>query len=365
MKKSILNTIKKPSKLFIGMVGIPFSLAVAYYALIAEPRYVTETRVAVKSLSATPDSPLASLLSTVSSSRQDELYLIDRAQSLDVAQKLDEKEHIRKAWHWTAGRDVLNRFWLNTSEDFLNQYRKNVTANLDPLTSDLVIRVQSFDAPQSERLAKLLLQDLDSFTNDMSQKLAKEQVKFAEDELTSRHKAYVEATAALTAFQSKNRMLDAESEGKQKMETIASLEAELAKAEAELAGGQAYLNQGSFQLQGMKQKVAALQSQITRERNRLTQGDSKYTEKMTEFHQLKVAVEIAEHRYKQALTVLEQVRIESVRKAKTFAVIAEPHLAEKAIYPRYAYELATALGALLALFGLTRLTMSLMREHRN
>jgi hypothetical protein len=55
---------------------------------------------------------------------------------------------------------------------------------MDDLSSTLTIRVQGFEPGFAQRLNKAILQESESFVNELSHKLAREKLSFAEGELT-------------------------------------------------------------------------------------------------------------------------------------------------------------------------------------
>lgn len=361
-----MKKTKRFPTLFLGMFVVPFAAVLGYYGLMAEPRFETEARVALKSTSSESSaSPLVPLLGG-SEDRVDELYLIGRVYSRDVAERVDKHTGIRSQWDSDKGTDFMHRLWgKKAAEDFVELYRRNVNLRVDPVSKDLVLTVRTFEADQAQKIAQFLVEDLKEFTNEASRQVAREQIEFAENEVAARLERLKAIKTAMLDYQTQHRLVDAEVEARAKLEAVTRLESVLSTAEADLMAAKAYLSNDSHEVKALAQKAVALRTQVGTERARLTQGDARQIDKVAHFQDLKASVALAEERYRRALDTLDTVRVNAARQAKTLTVIAAPLRAERALYPKYAREIAMAALVLLAVYGFVKLTRTLVREHRS
>ncbi len=353
------------SKLFLAMVAVPFALVCAYYAVLVEPRFTSEARVALKSVASDGQlKGLGGLLAGGGSDKQDELYLVGRANSLEMALRVDQALGTRKSWSSSAGTDIWHRTWGETAEDYLSSYRKMVDVHIDPIGGEVVVRATTFDAKQALDVVKFLVRDLEEYTNAQAQELAAMRGQFAEREAARLHDELKKASSALADFQAKNGLLDVEGEARLKTAAVDSLEAEKARAEADLRGLQAYLTPESAAVKSKAQQVEALRAQIAIERAKMTTGARMPGTLMAQFAELKLASELALHKYKTALASQESARVDTERQAKVLSTVAQPYQGERPSQPRYLVDLATALAALVLAWGATVMVAAIIKEHR-
>jgi capsular polysaccharide transport system permease protein len=360
-----------PRRLQLGLVAVPMLAATIYFTVIAADRYVSVTTIVVRQAnqesSVVPGAAL--LLAGVSPpSRDDTLYVQAYVHSLGLLLELDRRlklrEHFREASH-----DPLYRLEADvTQEDFLEYYRSRVEVTFDDISSLLTVRVQGFEPAFAQRLAREILAESERFVNDFSQKIASEQLRFAENELLGAGRRVEEAQSAVLAFQTKHRIIDPTTQAQASGLLTADLQAQLAKLETELQGLRAFLNDDAFQVAALKAQIGATRSQLDAERSRATvagrQGE-RLTTLAVEFQALQLRGEFARDSYKLALAAVENARIDATRKVKSLVVIEPPSLPEEAEYPRRIYNLLTLLVAAMLLYAIARLTLATIREHQD
>lgn len=375
-----MNELKAftPRRLKIALLVVPFALALVYYSVIASDRYVSEATVALQRASNDGSSiPGAALLLAGLNppSREDTLYLKQYIHSLGLLQKLETKLNLRA--HFSERRlDLPVRLSPTASqEDFLEYYRQRVEVTLDDLSSTLTLRVQGFDAPFAQQLNQAILDDSERFVNELSHKLAREKLQFAEGELKLAAGRLQSAKMQVLEFQAKNRFLDPMVQARASGMVTAELQSQITKTEAELRSLQAFLNEDAFQVRALRAQVDALKAQFEIERSRATgfgEENSKGSRKSdrlgelaVDFKGLELQAEFALDGYKLALAAVENARIDATRKLKTLSVIEPATLPETAAYPRRLYSLATLLVAGLLLYAVARLVLATIREHQD
>ncbi|WP_341887613.1 capsular biosynthesis protein [Variovorax sp. YR752] len=360
-----------PRRLKLALVALPVVVAAIYFALVAADRYVSESTVALQragsEAAAVPGA--AMLLAGLNPpSREETLYLRQYVHSLGLLRALDAKLGVRK--HYSAQRlDLATRLREDASqEDFLSYYRSRVEVSMDELSSTLTIRVQGFDPEFARRLNQEILSASENFVNEMSHKLAREQLTFAEGELARASEHLQGAKTEVLAFQGKNKLLDPTVQAQASGTVVAEMQASVTRAEAELRGLLTFLNDDSYQVKALRAQIAATQAQLEVERSRAT-GSGKKSDRLgalaIEFESLKMKSEFALDAYKLALAAVENARIDTTRKLKSLVVIEPATLAETAEYPRRLYNLATLLVGCLLLYGVVRLVIATIREHQD
>ncbi len=368
-----MNELKAftPRRLKIVLLALPMALGLLYYGFIASDRYVSEATVALQragsDASAIPGAALL-LAGLNPPSREDTLYLKQYIHSLGLLKKLDQTFGLRK--HYSESRlDFPVRLSPQaTQEEFLEYYRQRVDVVIDDLSSTLTVRVQGFDADFAHRLNQAILEESERFVNELSHKLAREKLSFAEGELKLAGSRVQDAKAQVLQFQAKNRFLDPTVEARASGLLTAELQSQITKAEAELRGLRSFLNDDAYQVRALRAQIDAMKAQMESERVRATGGGRKgdrLGELAVDFKALELQAEFALDAYKLSLAAVENARIDATRKLKTLSVIEPPTLPESPAYPRRIYGLATLIVACLLLYAVSRLVLATIREHQD
>ena len=367
------NSSSKNRLLFIGIVLVPFVIAIVYYAIFATNRYVSVAEIAVRQTdNANPaaEAPgLALLLGAVNpTSREETLYLRQFITSADMLNIL--KKELNWTDHYTSVyRDPL--YWLNnaaSSEDMLAFYQRMVQAHFDEETGLLQLEIQAFAPEYAQKVLDVILRESEKFVNELSHRMTQDQLAFVEKELGTARMNYEVKRSELLRFQAENSLLDAEATAESRSTMIATMESELATEKAKLSALNAALNNGAPQVQQQKRKIAAIEKQLEAETQRLIAqgGDSnKLNTVASKYRDLSIQATTAEEAYKISLASLANTRIEINKKFRTLAVVVTPNLPDEAIYPSRLYNLITILVALLAILGIVRFIVATIDDHKD
>jgi capsular polysaccharide transport system permease protein len=369
-----MSSLKIPDArtLKLALIALPVALAALYFFVFASDRYVSESTVALQragndGAAAVPGA--AMLLAGLNPlSREETLYLRQYVHSIGLLQELDAKLGLRKHFG-TPGWDFALRLRAGASqEDFVEYYRSRVEVSMDELSSTLTVRAQGFDAAFAKQLNEAILRESERFVNEMSHKLAREQLGFAESELVRTGKALESARAEVLAFQAKNRLLDPTVQAQASGALVAQMQATLSRQQTELQALRSFLNDDAYQVKALKAQIQATEAQLNAERARAT-GTGQRSDRLgalaIEFQALQSKAEFALDAYKLALSAVEAARIDTTRKIKSLVVIEPPTLPQTAEYPRRLYNLASLLIACLLLYGVARLVIATIREHQD
>lgn len=360
-----------PKRLQIVLIALPLLLALLYYTVFAADRYVSESTVALQQAgndaSAIPGAALL-LAGLNPPSREETLYLRQYVHSLSLLKTLDTKLGLRK--HYEAQKlDVATRLWGGASQEaFLDYYRSRVEVSMDDLSSTLTVRVQGFDAAFAQGLNQAVLDESERFVNEMSHKLAREKLSFAEGELARAGNRLQQAKTEVLAFQGRNKLLDPTVQAQASGALTAEMQASITRSEAELRSLRTFLNDDAYQVKALRSQIEATQAQLELERSRAT-GSSRQSDRLgtlaIEFQGLQMKADFALDAYKLSLAAVENARIDATRKLKSLVVIEPATLPETAEYPRRLYNLATLLIGCLLLYGVVRLVIATIREHQD
>jgi capsular polysaccharide transport system permease protein len=369
-----MSSIKIPGArtLLLAIIVLPVALAALYFFVFAADRYVSESTVALQragndASAAVPGAALL-LAGLTPPSREETLYLRQYVHSLGLLQDLDARLGLRQHFG-TPGWDFALRLRGGASqEDFAEYYRRRVEVSVDELSSTLTVRTQGFDAAFAKKLNEEILRQSERFVNEMSHKLAREQLGFAEGELARTGKTLEAARTEVLAFQSKNRLLDPALQAQASGALVAQMQATLSRQQAELQALRSFLNDDAYQVKALQAQIRATEQQLNVERVRTT-GTGQRSDRLgaltIEFQALQSKAEFALDTYKLALAAVENARIDTTRKIKSLVVIEPPTLPQTAEYPRRLYNLASLLIGCVLLYGVARLVIATIREHQD
>lgn len=364
-----MKIFSKTSLLF-WVMGLPMLAASLYYGLVAANRFVSESVISVRQsgdVSAAAVSGIATLLTGASPpSREETLYLKAYIHSLDMLNYLDGRLGLRKAYG-SEGLDPFYRLWDGVSQEwFLDYYRSRVNVSYDDIDGLLTIRVEAFDPALAQVMNRELLAQSERFINEISHRLAREQLAFAEAELRKASDRLRNSKLKLLAFQNRNGVFDPVAQAQAAATLSSQLVADIARKEAELKAMMSFMQEGAPQVVGLRNEIAALKSQAGLEQAKIASGQGGHLNKLaSEYHDLTLEAGFAEEAYKAALSAVETTRIEASRKIKNLVVIESPSKPEIAVYPQRLYNLATLLVALGLLYGVIRLVIATIRDHRD
>ncbi|OZI78007.1 ABC transporter permease [Bordetella genomosp. 12] len=357
--------------LLIWVVVIPLLVAAAYYTFFAQDRYVSSAQVVVRQSgrNEVPQVPgLASVLGGINPvSREETLYLREFLTSQDMLNVL-QKNLDWASQYATNMRDPL--YWLAKDapeEDVLRYFRRVVTAHFDEQTGLLAVSVEAFNPEFAQKTLALILAESERFVNEISHRMARDQMAFAQAELQGARKTYENRREELIEFQSNNNLLDAEATAKARAEVIAELEGALTKEKARLKALQASLAPDTPQVRQQMTHIRAMEQQLTAETQRLVSqnGADKLNVVASRYRNLTIDAHIAEEAYKFAVGSVETARVEASKKLRSLVTVVTPNMPDKPLYPERIYILITLALGLLLLYGIVRFVIATIQDHRD
>lgn len=352
---------------YILLTLLPLLCIAAYLFGFAKDRYVSDATVVVKQVSEVDvgsSGGLGALLGVNNTSSEDAQFLKAFIQSRDLVEELDRKLNLRA--NFSGSGDPLFHLAEDASiEELVEYYHKRVRVNLDEKTMMLKIETEGFTPAFALKLNKEILAQSEQFINALSQRVAKEQLVFAEQQLDEANQQLSDARDALLQYQNTNAMFDPQAQAQAIATIINGLESNLAQLKTEERMLLSYLNPEAPQVVAIRSQIASLQTQIENEKSKLTSAKSeKLNRSAADFEALKADVTFKTDLYKIALASLEKARLEAVRKMKNVVVVTSPLQAQDALYPRRGYILLSAWLLLSTLFGIGYLIYTVIREHR-
>lgn len=344
-------------------------LSSAYWVLIASDRYVSEARVVLERSDMASGQALsfASLIGgATGANRPDQLLLRDHLRSIDMLKKLDGQLKLRE--HYSSQGDWISRLWSREApiEWFHHYFQSRVSIELDEFAGVLVISAQAYTPEVARAISAALLSEGERHMNALGHQLAREQVKFLEQQVEQLG-ARVQATrAAVLSYQNRKGLVSPQATAENVAAIVARLEAQLAELQTRRTGLLAFLQPNATQMVEVNVQIAAVETQLKEERARLAapQG-STLNKAVEEFQRLQLEAEFGQQVLNTALTSLERGRVDAIRTLKQVQVLQSANLPESAVQPRRLYNAIVYALAALLLAGVLQLLLAIVRDHQD
>lgn len=350
-------------------ITAPMALLLIYLFIFSQPRYMSESKVAVKRPNEIDSSSLnVGLLLGASnpSSAEDSLYLKEYINSPDMLMALDKRLNFHQAFS-QSGWDLFFHLPADaTTEEFLDYYRSRISIAYDEKSGLLDIQTQGFTPEFAQAFNHAVLKESERFINELSHRISREQMQFAEEELHQTRQRLNESKKQLLAYQNKNNVLDPAASAEAATTLVNTLIAKKIEMEADLRNLLTYLRADAPQVVSTKNAIKALQAQIDEEQSKITAPEGKKLNSMAvDFEEIKGTVAFDTDLYALALKALEKTRMESARKLKTLSVISSPQRPEESSFPNIPYLLISWLLVCGLLFGTAKLLLGIIEDHKD
>lgn len=351
------------------VVLLPLIIIAIYLYTAAQDRYISSSTIVVKQVGQVgieQSTGLGALLGVNNTSGEDAQFLKAYMQSPDMVYALDKRMNLRHAFAGNGADPVFQLSQDASKEELVKYFNKRVKIALDEKTMMMQVTTEGFSPEFAILFNRTILRESERFINEVSQRVAKDQLNFAQKQLDEATKQLSTARESLIGYQNRNQMFDPQIQASAVVQLIGGLEANLAQLNTEERALLSYLNPEAPQVVAIRSQISALQQQIKNEKSKLTSPttSNKLNQRAADFEALKAQVEFSTDLYKISLASLEKARLEAVRKLKNLVVITSPQLAQDAYYPRRGYILVSAFLVLTILFGIAQLIASVIREHQ-
>ncbi|MBN1607769.1 MAG: hypothetical protein JW940_14120 [Polyangiaceae bacterium] len=349
-------------------VVLPTVLGAIYYGFIASPQYESTTLFTINSAEQQQSVAfMTSMLGALSGSpaTHDTLAARDYVLSRDMLKLLDAKYHLI-AHYKDRSRDWWSRLAADGSfEDAYEYYQKMVSAEHDSTTGSLTLRVRAFGAKEAHELAVSMLDLAEAQINELTDRERKDQIRFAEGQVTTMEGRLAKARQALLALQQRHGEMSPQHTAEAALGIRTAIQGEIARARAELAQARAFMNPTAPQVISLTERVKALEAQAAQQNARLVnpKRNSGIAESIGEFEAAAMEKEFAQKAYESARATLELARADALRQHRYLVRISQPSLPDESTFPRRGLGVLTIGLASFLLWGIGLLLVAAVREH--
>lgn len=350
-----------------SLVLLSILLVGFYWSVWAEDRYVSKATVVLESpqINAGNEMSFGSLL-TGSQTSSDLLLLREYLLSVDMLKKIQKNMDFRA--HFSQHGDIIARLNdVNTPiEELHKYYLKRVAVEMDEYSGVLKIEVQAWSPEFAQKLAQFLLSEGERHMNQMGQRLAEEQVKFLEKQVSILEVNFEQTRDKLLDFQNKNGLVSPTQTVESLNTVVSSLESQLATYKARRNALASYQSVRSSEMVRIDSEIKALQKQIHQEKERLArQSGNALNSVSSQYETLQLRADFAKQTYSSALAALENTRIEAARKLKQVSVLQSPILPEYSEKPERLYNITLFSMLMICTGFIFTMLIMIIKDHRD
>lgn len=363
--KSLLETV---DRLFLIVVALPVSIAVAYFAFIASDVYVSESRYVVRS----PDKPgatgLGILMKTAGfSNAGDEIYAAnDFILSRNALQAVNQDGLVARAFG-TPNASIFDRFngfgYDDTFEALYRYYEKMVLLDHESASSIATLRVRAFTPEDARTLNLRLLGQTEALVNRLNERGQKDLINFATAEVAeAKAKAQV-AAANLARFRNREGVVDPERQATVQLQMISKLQDDLIASKTQLYQLQA-VTPANPQIPMLKARIRGLEQEIQQQMQKVTGGDKSLAGNAAQYQALLLETQFSDRQLASAMASLQEARNEARRKQAYVERVVQPTVPDEPLEPRRLRGILATLVVGLVAWGILRMLIAGVKEHQ-
>ena len=356
--------------LLLICVIVPTALSVGYFGLIASDQYISESSFIVRSANKQNGATgLDALFNAGGLSRaQDDTYAVQEYMRSRTALDTLSKNLPVRSFYEQKG-DIFSQFngfgWEDSDEAFYQYYRNKLKINLDSVSGITTLRVQSFDANESQQINQALLKKGEALINRINDRARKDTVHFAEQAVNVAQEKVDEAAAELMKFRTANGVLDLKEQSSMQLSLISKLQDELIAIQTQLDQVRS-VTPDNPQIAGLQAREKSLLAEIARQTRLMTGATGKsIANKAAEYQRLVLNNELAEKQLTVAIGSLETAKSEADRQQLYLEVVSQPSQPDMPELPRRLYSIMATFIIGFMIYGILSLMVASVREHKN
>lgn len=354
---------------FLVIVVLPASLATLYFFVLATPQYISEARFSVNVAQVPQLDGLGSVAGIMSAAivRDTQIvtnYIVSRA----AVEALEKRISLR-ARYSSPQYDFWARFDKDKPiERFVRYWEHQVSTSISMPAGIVNLSIRAFSPEDAQLIAKQVIQLSEELINDQNDRIFKDAIAAANEELSRAATRLTAARIALERARTDTGVLDTARTAEAINKLLVETRGQLLTLQQDYASRARFVAADSPQLRVMNERIRAFQGQIAElERQLTTSGPSRdptVSTMMTRFGELELEKQIAERLYAAATANLEAARVLSEQRRMYLSAFVQPSLPEESLYPKpFLFSflvLVACLAAWGALFGAATLARNYM-----
>lgn len=353
-------------------------LSTAYYILYVETeKYESQSVVMIKDLSQgqVPSSLGSLLVGGGSASMADAKLLEVYINSLDMFTLLD-KEFNLTAYYQSEEIDILHRLfddafvptnYLFNQENLLNAYREDLLIIYDEPSNTIKLGFAHANEKIAQKIVQTIISQSSKILNLFENKNTKIILDFLTKEERKKHQLFISSLEDLLQYQNRTSTIDPKVDIDVKNTILASLQSDLIQKSVEYESKAQYLNENSAEMKLLKGNIHFIEKSINEIKRKITgkKGNQKLNVNMSDFTLLQSKMEFNKELYIQTLKKLEETKVLVNQNSKNLIVVSEAFVADSYTYPNKFKDTFSALIVLLFVYGVGRLVLTIIRDHKD
>ena len=351
-------------------VILPTVTSILYFGMIAQDQYISESSFIVRS--AQKQNGLTGLDALFQSSglsrSQADIYAVQEyIRSRTALDTLSKQLPVRS--YYEEKGDIFSRFnglgFEGSQEAFYLYFRQKLNINLDNVSGITTLRVQSFDANESQQINQALLKKGEDLINKINDRARKDTITFAEQAVNTAQKKVRDAADELMQFRITNGVLDLKEQSVMQLNLISKLQDELITIQTQLDQVRA-VTPDNPQISGLETREKSLLKEIARQTKMITGATGKsIANKAAEYQRLILNNDLAEKQLTLAISSLETAKSEADRQQLYLEIVSQPNKPDMPQLPKRLYNIAATFIISLMIYGILSLMIASVREHKN
>jgi len=334
---------------FFLIVVAPMFVAGWYLFSRAVDQYTSQTAFAVRTEDVSSAIDILGGLSALGSgSSTDTDILYEFIQSQGLVRQLDAQLDLRRLYSAPYDTDPWFAFDHDgTIEDLTYYWQRMVKIFYDRGTGLIELRVHAFTPEDAQQIAQTIFTNSSAMINNLSAIARDDATRYAREELDRAETRLRAARQEMTAYRSRNQIVDPQTEIGVQTGLMTALQTQLSDALITYDLLKDSFGDGDPRLKQAESRITVIEQRIAEERAKYSvgaAGGEDYSALVGEYEGLLVDREFAEQAYLAALAAYDSAQTEAQRQSRYLAAYIEPTLAERAEYPQR--------GVLLGLIGL-------------
>ena len=386
------SLVKIAAALGLVLVALPIMLAAIYYTFLASPVFVSESRLAVRSVQESADigidgevsgknggalgglgggvgglSGLGGTANRVlggsSTGLQDPFVVSSFLMSPEITRRLDQDDWLRRQFS-DPGIDRWSRLAQDASQEELFAYwRRHVTAAVDRRANTIQLRVRAYSAEAARDIAARAMFPAEEMIAELTRRQREDTLALARAQLAEAEARYQQSGLKLRQLRRTNRIVDPAQEAQAAGATLLKLMRERIMARAELETLEGLVGPRAPGRAELQARISGLDTEIAEADKRLAGdvGSASVLGAVAATEELELERRFAQGMLNVATNVYDQARREAEHRSSFLLIYLEPTLPTEAGEPNIAISVAfvAALAGIAWLFLLTAIAIAL------
>ena len=365
----VMKFFRSLDKLFLITVVIPTIMAAIYFGFIASDVYISESKFVIRSPEKQRSTGLGVFLSSAgfSSSSEETHAVVEYVRSRDAMNALNRDGYVANAFK-RSGVSFVDRFGglfgMYSNEHLFQYYSNKVDIEYDVTSLATKLTVRAFSPEDAQEINRRLLLNSEALVNRLMTRGRQDLIKFAANEVEEAKAKARSAAISLASFRTREGVVDPEQQATIQLQMIAKMQDELIAARGQLQQLRAFTPQNP-QVPVLATRIKGLEREIDSESAKITGGRRSLAGSAVQYQQLQLESQFADKQLASALASLQDARNDARRKQAYVERIAEPSRPDYPLEPRRIRNILATIVLGLVAWGILRMLLAGVREHRD